>query len=90
MVASMGVVGSCFDNSVAESWFATLKKELVHRTVFPTRDKAVVAVTNFIEVWYNRKRLHSVLGYKTPASVREQHKQQTKGCLLAESRRSAR
>lgn len=78
MVGSMGVVGSCFDNAAAESWFATLKKELVHRTVFPTRNKAVAAVTNFIEVWYNRRRLHSVLGYETPASVRERYEQQTK------------
>lgn len=78
MVGSMGVVGSCFDNAAAESWFATLKKELVHRTVFPTRKKAVAAVTNFIEVWYNRRRLHSVLGYETPASVRERYEQQIK------------
>ena len=78
LVGSMGVVGSCFDNSVAESWFATLKKELVHRTVFPTRQKAIAAVTNFIEIWYNRQRLHSVLGYQTPASVREQYEQQIK------------
>ena len=78
MVGSMGVVGSCFDNACAESWFATLKKELVHRTVFPTRAKAVEAVTNFIEVWYNRRRLHSVLGYDTPATVRERYEQQFK------------
>lgn len=78
MAASMGVVGSCFDNAVAESWFATLKKELVHRTVFPTRKRAVAAITNFIEIWYNKRRLHSVLGYQTPASVAEQYNQQNK------------
>lgn len=76
MLSSMGVVGSCFDNAAAESWFATLKKELVHRTVFATRQKAISAITNFIEIWYNRRRLHSVLGYETPASVREQYHQE--------------
>ncbi len=75
MFGSMGRVGSCFDNAAAETWFATLKKELVHRTVFPTRQHAIAAVTNFIEIWYNRKRLHSVLGYQTPAEFREQYQQ---------------
>lgn len=78
LTGSMGGVGSCFDNAAAESWFATLKKELVHRTVFATRAAAIAAITNFIEVWYNRKRLHSVLRYQTPASIREQYNQQNK------------
>ena len=70
----MGAVGCCFDNAEAESFFATLKKELVHRTVFATRAKARAAIANFIEIWYNRQRLHSVLGYRTPAEVRENYK----------------
>ena len=72
MLGSMGRVGSCFDNAVSEAWFATLKKELVYRTVFVTRDQAMLAVRNFIEVWYNRRRLHSVVGYRSPAAVREE------------------
>lgn len=71
MRGSMGRVGSCYDNALAESFFASLKKELVDRTVFPTRGHAEKAVANYIEVWYNQLRLHSSLGYRTPGEVRE-------------------
>lgn len=70
MRSSMGQVGCCFDNAVAESFFASLKKELVHRTVFPTQQKAVAAVANYIEVFYNHQRPHQSLGYRTPAAHR--------------------
>jgi putative transposase len=66
---SMGAVGQCWDNAMAESFFAALKNELVYRTVFPTISKARRAVAEYIEVFYNRTRLHSGLGYKTPADV---------------------
>jgi putative transposase len=66
---SMGVVGQCWDNALAESFFAALKNELVYRTVFPTISKARRAVAEYIEVFYNRTRLHSGLGYKAPAEV---------------------
>jgi putative transposase len=66
LVASMGTVGDCFDNAVAESFFATLKVELLHRRVWPTRAAACLAIFEFIEVWYNRQRRHSTLGYATP------------------------
>jgi transposase InsO family protein len=66
---SMGRVGQCWDNALAESFFASLKNELVHRTVFPTRAKARRATAEYIEVFYNRSRLHSRLGYRTPAEV---------------------
>lgn len=66
---SMGAVGQCWDNAMAESFFAALKNELVHRTVFPTISKARRAVAEYIEVFYNRTRLHSGLGYNTPAEV---------------------
>jgi len=49
---------------MAESFFAALKNELVHRTVFPTRRHARAAIADYIEVFYNRQRLHSGLGYK--------------------------
>ena len=66
MVGSMGRTGVCWDNALAESFFASLKKELVHRTVYTTRKKASDAIAYYIEVWYNRLRLHSGLGYRTP------------------------
>jgi transposase InsO family protein len=57
----------CWDNAVAESFFATLKEDLVYRLVLPTRDVARRAIFEFVEVFYNRSRLHSSLGYLTPA-----------------------
>ena len=68
--SSMGQVGCAYDNAVAESFFASLKKELVHRTVFATRARAVDAVANYIEVFYNHQRPHQSLGYQTPAAAR--------------------
>ena len=66
MVGSMGRTGVCWDNALAESFFASLKKELVHRTVFSTRRKAYDAIAEYIGVFYNQRRLHSGLGYRTP------------------------
>jgi putative transposase len=66
LVPSMGTVGDCFDNAMAESFFATLKVELLHRQVWWTRAAARLAVFEFIEVWYNRQRRHSTLDYATP------------------------
>jgi putative transposase len=66
LVASMGTVGDCFDNAVAESFFATLKVELLHRQAWPTRAAARLAIFEYIEVWYNRQRRHSTLAYVTP------------------------
>ena len=58
-----------WDNAMAESFFAALMNEFVYRTVFPTRKKAIDAITHWIEIKYNHKRLHSGLGYRTPAEV---------------------
>ncbi len=63
---SMGAVGVCWDNSPAESFFATLKRELVYRQRWATKADARRAVVRWIEGWYNRHRLHSTLGYLTP------------------------
>ena len=58
--------GNCWDNAVAESFFATIKKELIHRSKFSTRRKAAAAIFEYIEVFYNRIRKHSQLGYTSP------------------------
>lgn len=77
MLASKGIVQSlsrphqCWDNAVAESFFATLKTELVYRESWPTRAAARSAVFEFIEVFYNRRRLHSSLGYRSPAEYED-------------------
>ena len=65
--ASFTGKGACFDNAVIESFWATLKRELVYpRKRFATRDEARSAIFEFIEIYYNRERLHSSLGYQTP------------------------
>jgi len=64
--ASMSRKGNCYDNAFVESFFHTLKVELVHREKFKTREEAKRAIFEFIEVWYNRERIHSALDYKTP------------------------
>ena len=71
--ASVGRTGVCWDNAVAESFFATLKNEMYYRQRFDTRAKARFAVAEYIEIFYNRKRLHSSLGYRTPAEVLTDH-----------------
>jgi putative transposase len=66
---SVGKPGTCWDNSVAESFFATLKTELIYRHVWPTRRHAQLAIFEFIAGWYNQHRRHSTLGYLSPADV---------------------
>jgi len=70
---SMSRKGNCWDNAVAESFFATLKKELIYRRTWATRVELRDAVFDYIEVFYNRHRLHSSIGYKTPAMVERQY-----------------
>lgn len=66
ITASMSRKGDCWDNAVAESFFSTLKKELVYQCVYKTRAEAKASIFEWIEVMYNRKRLHSTLGYLSP------------------------
>jgi transposase InsO family protein len=66
---SVGQPGTCWDNAVAESFFATLKNELIYRHSWPTRQHAKLAVFEFIAGWYNQHRRHSALGYCSPAEV---------------------
>ena len=63
---SMGSKGDCFDNAVAESFFATIKKELIHRRAWPTKAELRTEVFDYIEVFYNRERRHSTLGQQSP------------------------
>lgn len=64
--------GDCWDNAVTESFFATSKVELVSEADWGTRDEARGAIFEFLEVWYNRERRHSSLGYCTPVEYEEQ------------------
>ena len=70
---SSGRTGVCWDNAAAESFFATLKNEMYYRQRFETRAKARFAVAEYIEIFYNRQRLHSHLGYRTPAEALADH-----------------
>jgi putative transposase len=70
---SMGTVGDCFDNAMAESFFATLECELLERHRFETREEASQAVFQFIEGWYNTKRRHSSIAYLSPIDYERKH-----------------
>jgi putative transposase len=59
--------GNCYDNAAVESFFASLKRECAGRTSYQTRDQARADLFDYIEVFYNRKRRHSYLGYSSPA-----------------------
>jgi len=75
-VGSMSKKGDCWDNAVAESFFHTLKVELVHRHKFRTREEAKRRIFEYVEMFYNRKRAHSTLGYLSPAEFEK------KACCL--------
>ena len=64
---SMSRTGDCYDNAAVESFFSTLKAELVHHEHYATRDQARQSLFEYIEVFYNRRRRHSALGYLSPA-----------------------
>jgi putative transposase len=66
IAASMSGTGNCYDNAAMESFWSTLKTELVHQEHYTTRDEARRSIFEYIEVFYNRKRLHSSLGYVSP------------------------
>lgn len=71
-VQSLSRKGQCWDNAVGESWFATLKEELIHRQSWVSIRQVRRAVIEFIEIFYNRQRLHSSLGYLTPVEYEQQ------------------
>ena len=75
VVPSMGSVGDCYDNAMAESFFATLECELIDRRRFPTQAEARMALFEYIEGWYNPHRRHSGLGYRSPVHFERSYQQ---------------
>jgi putative transposase len=73
ITCSMSRKGNCWDNAVAESFFGTLKTEFVHPRIFTTREIAKTAIAEWIEAFYNRKRLHSTIGYVSPVNFEENY-----------------
>lgn len=73
ITCSMSRRGNCWDNAVAESFFSSLKTELVHNMIFLTRDSARNAVAEWIQMFYNSKRRHSSLGYATPLEAEQRY-----------------
>jgi putative transposase len=71
MLCSMSRKGDCWDNAPMESFFGSMKTELGDDTVFDTRNEAKAAIFSFIEVFYNRRRLHSAIGYRSPADMEQ-------------------
>lgn len=74
---SMGSVGDAYDNAMAESFFATIKTELLDRRSWPTRQQARTAIYEYIEGWYNPHRRHSALDYQSPANYEKIHREET-------------
>jgi len=71
ITGSMSRVGNCWDNAVVESFFGTLKRELVDRARWPTRASLIRALADYIDGWYNRERRHSALGYRSPIAYEQ-------------------
>lgn len=67
LIPSMSRKGNCWDNACVESFFGTLKRELIYHRHYATRDEAKQDIFEYIEVFYNRQRRHSTLGYHSPA-----------------------
>jgi len=70
----MSATGCCYDNAITESFFGTLKRELVHHCSFVTRQEAQSRIFRYIEGFYNRRRLHSAIGYLAPEQFEQQLK----------------
>ena len=81
MQASMNGVGSWYDNAPMESFFGTLKSELVHHRLYRTRDEARPDLFFYIEAFYNRRRRHSSLDYLSPEAYEQLYYQQRDLCL---------
>ena len=66
LIGSMSRKGNCWDNAIAESFFHTLKVELIHECVYRTGEQARQSIFQYLEVYYNKNRMHSAIGYRTP------------------------
>jgi putative transposase len=75
---STGQKGTCYDNAVAESFFATLKNEYIHHNNFATRTEAKTGIAEWIEIFYNRQRIHSQIKYLTPQQKEETYRKNQK------------
>ena len=73
VILSFSRKGECWDNAVAENFFATIERELINDRAWPTRAGLHEAVLDYIEGWYNTRRLHSALGYLSPAEYESAH-----------------
>ena len=71
-VSSMSRSGDCYDNAVAESFFSSLKNELAYKNVFESRNQARTEIFKYIEIFYNRQRIHQSLNYLTPEQFERQ------------------
>ena len=71
VIQSMSRKANCWDNAVAESFFKILKAELGYDTLFPSENSARIAIFEFIEIWYNRQRIHQAIGYRTPLQMEQ-------------------
>jgi transposase InsO family protein len=81
---SMSRTGNCYDNAVMESFFSALKRELTHHHVYPTREAARQSLFEYLEVFYNRRRRHSSLGYVSPAEY-EAAREKSRRCEVGKS-----
>jgi putative transposase len=79
VMPSMGSVGDAYDNAMAESFFATLERELLNRRRFKSQAEAKMAVFEWIEGWYNPHRRHSSLGYRSPVNYERAHQRSAEG-----------
>ena len=78
MVGSMSRKGNCFDNACIESFHSIIKRELIYLEKFKTREQAIRRIFEYIEVWYNRERIHSSIGYLSPVEFERRYFQSTK------------
>lgn len=77
IVCSMSAKGCCYDNAVVESFFATLKKELIYRSSWDDQLTASLAISEYIQAFYNHSRRHSTLGYLSPVEYEKQHREES-------------
>ncbi len=73
MVCSMSRKGNCYDNACAETFFSTIKCEMLYQTNYKTREEARRDIFWYIEIYYNRKRRHQALGYLTPVDYKQRY-----------------